>query len=1418
MGSSPDRPLNAPALSLPLSLSQREVWLDQRAWQGCAHLNIGGGAFLVGRLDLARFEHALRLLVNRCDALRLAPLADGTQQLLPFFEPRLEVVDIAHGQPLDASAAKQAMRDWWNARIREPFVLGGQPPWRFALLRANDELHGLTIQFHHLVMDGWGTTQVMREWAEIYQALGQEARPGEEFTELHQLVQIHGAGDQPQAAAPGTPPAGSAPAASYLDFIEESTQYQASALFERDANYWRQHLHELPKPLIEPRRRLAAEPDGGSAPSSGAKSLPPAHVVTQQLEQADYAALSNAALALGATPFTCFLAALALYFARVQERQSVLIGVPSLNRSGRRFRQTPGMFVGILAIKIQLEPQSSAAELLAHVAQQVQGALRHPRYPLSDLSHQLQLLREGRDSLLDVLLSFERQDYALEFGAAELQDSRQLFAGLARYPLAVTVCEFAGAADTEMVLESSSLAFSAAETAMLGRRIWHLAQTLVQEPRDRLSQFEIVPGEERWALLEGLHKDLAQLDAPQPYIDLFEHQAALRPEACALIWEQPEGQGQEGTTCQLSYSALARRVESLAGQLRQLGATRNKVVALAAERSPEMVVALLAIGRAGAAFLPLDPQLPHARLASILLDSEAVALLVDSHLSAELPPLHSRCLRIPKLSEPIPAPGTAGAAEAVHAESLWTWAKARPEDLAYVLFTSGSTGRPKGVMIEHDTLSRRLAWLSRAWAINASDRSAQGTQLGFDPALIELLLPLTQGASIALPPPGRLHPQKLAAFILKHEATFSAFVPTTLGGLLAGWRGKNSKSKQLKLRVACCGGEVLAPELAQRFVDETGVQLYNVYGPTETAIFATAWLCQGSQDANGDAEPGMQTMEPSGDIPIGRPIDDTRIYVLSPDLEPQPFGVPGDIFIGGKAVARGYLGRPDLNALAFVPDPFVEASLPPQRMYRSGDRGWLDTLGNLHFSGRNDRQIKLRGYRIELGDVEAACCAVPGVKQAVVQKIDHEGKALLHAWLALELPLGLPEVQAGLRARLPDYMRPSSFTLMAELPLSSNGKIDHKALPEPLLAGVKAEHREANTELERELQKQWTLALRAPQPKPAASEEHTAEAPLPLVGLHDNFFDLGGDSLAALSILDAMEQVLGRRLPLQLITDNPTIAQLAQTLTKPQARPGILRAMNYSPGAAPLYLASSGHGDVMRLQNLASALKGEVNLFMLQAPLDPAPTTMAEFASLYADSILAQNNPPGWLAGFSVGGITAIETANELARRGHAVRGLILLDSIHPDAMFGGAGSWRTLGWLVQKLHVQDLSMNGRRLGAMFSDPGLISQVLALRGYRCAGFEGPVLLIKSTGLASWNRLLFKPWQRLMPKSMVTREVSGLHGSIFEPQHVDQLANELREFLQACEALEGRSDHAGDAEPLVALSDTTSQNLPSGLLA
>ncbi len=1286
MGS--QQPAALSPIVLPLAVSQREVWLDQRAWPGSAHLNIGGGGFLIGPLDQALFMLALRQLVADTEALRLVPLSDGTQRLLPPFEPQLELIDVS-----DAPDVRGAMRDWWRQRISDPFVLGELPPWRFALLRGGNELHGLSIQFHHLIMDGWGTTQVMRRWSEIYNALAQ----GQCVPEL--------------------------PGASYQHFIEESNQYRRSHAFARDEAFWLKQLSEPPAPLIENRLRQR-ESD----------VLPQAHLVQQVLEHEAYSQLGRQVAALGFTPFSCFLAALALYFWRTSGRDELVIGVPCLNRSGRRFEYTPGMFVGLLALRLRITPGMTSVQLLEQASRQMQASLRHARYPLSELGHQLQLMRQGRDSVMDVLLSFERQNYRLQFGAAQLRDSRQLFAGKARYPLAVTVCEFDKDADLELVLEASTTCFARDETELLGRRLWCIAKQLAADPEQPLAGLAIMPQEERWAILEGLHKDLAQLDEPPPtFIERFEHQAALQPEACALVWDGGV----------LSYAELNGQASALAPALRAAGAAPERVVALAVPRSPEMVVALLAVAKSGAAFLPLDLDAPEARLREVLQDSGAVALLVSQETPQAVVALHASVLRVPR-----PQPNAA-------TYNVPDWHKAGPDNLAYVLYTSGSSGKPKGVMMPHGSLSRRLAWLAKSWAINSLDRAAQTTQLIFDPALIELLLPLTQGASVALPPPGRLHPERLAEFMLAHGATFCALVPSTLAGVLSGLRGR----ERLKLRVACCGGEVLPVEMANRFLAETGAQLYNVYGPTETAIFATAWRCVPSA---GDSA-----------LPLGRPIDDTRIYVLDERFQPQPFGVTGEVFIGGGALARAYLARPELSDECFLPDPFR----PGARMYRTGDRGWLDCQGQLHFAGRTDRQIKLRGFRIEPGDVEAACLAVPGVKQAVVQKVEHEGVARLHAWLEGQVELTTAEVQAVLRTRLPDYMVPAGFSLVLTLPLNGMGKIDLQALPMPSAPSGSAARRAPSGVLEPELLALWEQVLRV---RP--------------ISVHDNFFDLGGDSLAALAIFGAMEDRLGRHVPLQLISEYPTIELLARVLAAPQARPGVLRRLSEKSDAPPLFLAASGYGDVLRFQTLARALAGVMSVYMLQPPYGDPPASTADLAEVYADSVTALGLAPGWVAGFSVGGVVALETACVLHERGVAPLGLMLLDTIHPKTVVGSSGSWNTLDWLVRKLHVQELTMNGRRLGAMFSDPGLIAQVMAQRAYRCRGFDGPCLLIKSSGLASWNRILFKPWLRLMPDRITEQVVSGLHGSIFEAGHVDELAQALSHFVSVHARMETTGTH------------------------
>ncbi len=1285
--------------TLPLAMSQREVWLDHCAWPGSAHLNIGGGCFLVGQLDRPLFRRALRALVNESEALRLLPQADGSQVLLAQYEPVLEEADLSH-----FPHPRHAMREWGSQRIRSEYELGHgsvTPPWRFALLHGGPELHGVTILFHHTIMDGWGTTLVLKRWAEHYNAL----RRGE---------------------AP--PPRG----ASYLQFIEESRKYHASPGFTRDGEYWLRQLEPLPEPVIE-RRHHGAAAHGG---------LPAAHLVSHAVEHGRYAQLSAAAAERGLTPFICFLAGLALYLSRSSGRQELLIGVPCLNRLGPRFKQTLGMFVGVMPLRLALSEEMSAGELLAHVAHRLQEGLRHARYPLSELGRQLRLMRLGRDSLLEVMISFERQDYGLHYGEARLTEPYQLFNGWARYPLAITVCEFAagdadGSRDPALVVEASAACFSADETALLAQRLWWTAQQLVMGPPERhLSELSIMPPAEASALINGLHKDVAQRAAPPSFIEQFEQQAALRPQATALVWD-------EGS---LNYAELNQRADRLAMALHAAGAAPERIVATALPRSPELVVALLAIAKAGAAFLPLNPEMPPARLREILQDSGALALMLPYVSDSALNELHPLTLRVRpmQLAEP-PA----------HVPLHPAWRHAGPHELAYVLYTSGSTGGAKGVLMPHASLSRRLAWLARAWGIDSNDRAAQTTQPSFDPALIELLLPLTVGASVALPPPGRLHPRRLAEFILRHGATFCALVPSTVAGLLSGIQGREG----LKLRVACCGGEVLPPELANRFIAETGARLYNVYGPTEAAIFATAWPCVPSAT--------------NAALPLGRPIDDTRIYVLDAALRSLPFGVSGEIYIGGGALARGYLGRPELDREQFLSDPF----LPGGRMYRTGDRGWLDAQGLLHFGGRADRQIKLRGYRIEPGDIELACLAVPGVEQAFVQKIERDGVPRLHAWIA---PDGQPALTSAtlltaLRDRLPDYMLPASISLLAALPLTATGKIDARALPAPQALPLNASPpRGVLNTLEEQLRSLWQQALNR---KVA-------------IGPQDNFFDLGGDSLAALEILGAMEERLGRSLSLQLISQHPTIEELAQALARPQPLAGVIQALSAGSSAStPLYIAASGYGDVLRFQTLARALHGLLDVHMLQPPREKLPRTPQELAERYADSIAARGLPSGWLAGFSVAGVAALETARVLQQRGQPPLGLLLLDTIHPDAVLGGTSSWRTLGWLVHRLHVEDLSMNGRRLGAMFSDPGLVAQVMALRGYRCAGLSGPTLLVKSSGLNGWGSLFFRAWRQLIPQ-LQTAEVSGLHGSMFEAARVGELARTIQQFTLARATITG----------------------------
>lgn len=1269
MESAADSPLAIERL--PLSLSQQEVWVDQRAWPGSTHLNIGGAGYVDGPFDLALFRQALASLVRENEALRLVPQVDGGQILLQTFEPSLRIVDLS-----GELAPREAMRAWWQAWMAEPFAFDGRPPWRFALLRHDDSLHALCIQFHHLIMDGWGASQVMQRWAAHYNA-------------LQQGIPV------PPTNDPG-----------YRQFISESLEYRDSVAFEKDAQFWREQLPQMPAQLFERRYPV---------PSMG--RVPPALIAKLALSRSDYERLENVAQAAGTTLFAFMTAAIAVYLARSAGRSEVVIGLPSLNRSGRRYRESLGMFVGVFPLVVRLTNDMTVAELLVSVSLGLKAAVRHQRYPISELARYLGAIRQRRDSIFDVLFSFERQDYDLGFGAGRITGARQIFSGLARYPLGITLCAFQATQDVELTLEASPVCFSAEETNYLIRRLWHLMQDMADHPTCSLASLSLLPVEERQALLPVVAATATA--PPQTFVASFEQWVERTPRATAVVWDGG---------C-LDYRTLNDWANHLAKRLRELGAGRDCVVAVAMERSPEMLTTLLAIAKAGAAFLPLDPDAPLARLRAILEDSKALALVVQSAWHARFAGLHATVLA----EEPAQS----------WAEMPNPYQGPHAGDLAYVLFTSGSTGRPKGVMIEHAALARRLAWISETYGVQPSDRSGHFTQYTFDPALIELFLPLINGASVALPPPGRLSPTALGPFALRHGVSIAALVPSTLRGLL----DSIPESSGLRLRVACCGGEVLPVDLAERFVRQTGARLFNVYGPTEAAIFVSAWECR--------APPREAA------LPVGRALSDSCIYVLDERLQMLPFGVVGEIFIGGRVLARGYVNRPDLDEGCFFADPFLAGG----RMYRTGDRGWLDVEGILHFVGRNDHQIKLRGYRIELGEIEATLLTLEGVQQAAVSLIEISGKKVIHAWVSGLPSIALAALRSQLASRLPDYMVPQGITLLPALPLGATGKIDHASLPEPGIAMVQTPSRPPGNPMERALLALWQAVLKRDD-----------------LTIADNFFDVGGDSLAAIDILAGMETLIGRPVPLFSLIENPSIEQLARFLIAPSRVMEQEGAMlHLHGGKLPLYFAASGQGDLIRLRNLAAVLGDVCDFYMLQPPLDSVFSSIPELAAHYATKIV-ENGRPGVVAGFSVGGIAALETARCLAEQGFPVEKLILVDAIYPGRLMRSAIFWRAMGWLARNFKAYDLSLNGRHLGALFNDAGLLAQIDAMAKYRAEPCEQSVCLIKSSGMARWQRWAFKPWRDLFGVGLREIEVRGMHGSIFEQDNVEALAAVIRKAM------------------------------------
>ncbi|MCK6233447.1 amino acid adenylation domain-containing protein [Stenotrophomonas indicatrix] len=899
-------------------------------------------------------------------------------------------------------------------------------------------------------------------------------------------------------------------------------------------------------------------------------------------------------------PWPDVLAALAAeYVRRMSASEEVVLGVPYMARLGNAAARVPAMVMNVLPLRVA-GGEGGVEEFCRRIGRQLSQSRKHGRYRGEQLRRDLGLVG-AQHRLHGPLINV--QPFYKPLALPGVQASLEV---LSTGPVDDLTLGFRGDGQTllDLEIEANPALYGLDDMKAHARRLLHFVSAALLA--EDIATVPLATPEESKQVVHGFNATTHALP-DTTLVELLQQGMDRDPSAAALVF---------GDTT-LDHAALEARSFALAAQLRSLGVGPGTVVAVALPRSLELVIALLAVLRAGGAYLPLDLAHPAERLARILASAQPVCVLAEASVQ-------SRLSDVPVLPP-----------------EQWTdvsfaapWPGPMGDDAAYVIYTSGSTGEPKGVVIEHRAIVNRLLWMREHYGIGADDRILQKTPATFDVSVWEFFLPLLCGATLVLAgPDAHRDPTELARLIRVHGVTTAHFVPSMLDAFLAA-----SASQDLRLRRVFTSGEALDAALRDRFHARMQSELHNLYGPTEAAVDVSWW------PASVD--------DRSRPVPIGFPVWNTRLYVLDARMQPVPVGVAGDLYLGGVQLARGYLGRDDLTAERFLADPF----LPGERIYRTGDVARWRGDGAVEYLGRSDHQVKLRGLRIELGEIEAALRELPGMDRVeVLLRDDLPGEARLVAYVPTAL-LDAAELRSHLLARVPDYMVPSAFVGVDHWPVTANGKLDRSALPKP--RQQEAAGQAPRTPLEQELAGLFAQALGRELP----------------VAVDVDFFSIGGDSLSAVHLLLAIEQRWRCELGLGALFAQPTVAALAARIAEPPARadhalgPVIALSASDEATAAPLFVLHPAGGIAWNYRALARALQPTRAVYGLQSPaLDatqPLPGSIEAMANDYVQRVITlQPQGPIHLLGWSVGGILAQAMAVRLHDIGREVGELVLLDA-----------------------------------------------------------------------------------------------------------------------------------------------------------
>ena len=1247
---------------------------------------------LRGELDAAAFRSAWQCVIDARPALRTAFVWEGLDEPLQVVRKSVALP----WQEQDGPAAAEL----FNAHRAGGFDPGRAPLMRFLLLREHDNLHRLVWTHHQLLLDGWSLGLVLEDVFTAYEQLRRSGTP---------------------VLTPRPP------YSDYIAWLQGRDPQEA-------ASFWHSELRGFtaltPLPLAD-RAAESGEVTCGARVGEAQRALSP------QLT----AALAALARGERITQSTIIQGAWALLLQRCSAADDVIFGATVAGRTPeiQGVERAIGLFINTVPVRVRSEGRDRLAPWLRELHARFAALRRFEHSALTDVRRWSDL--PGAVPLFESIVVFQNYPYdkALGGGRGSIELTDLAAHEQTNYPLALIV-----APGRRLVLR---MAYDRRrfDRASVGRLLGYLETLLagaVADPGQRLSRLPLLADGQRRQLLAEWNRTGTGYPHDRCIHELFEEQARRQPEATALAMAGGET---------VSYRELQRRAEELAGRLRRRGVRSESLVAVLLDRGPQLVVALLAVLKAGGAFVPLDPENPPQRLAYQLADSGALLLVSTTGRAAGLElPAGTRPLLLDQ-------PDNGGGKPAI--------AQPGPGNLAYLIYTSGSTGAPKGVLLEHRGLTNLALAQAEDFGVRPGSRVLQFAALGFDALVSEVFVPLAAGATLCLAERERLLPgPPLAQLLREQQITMVTLPPSALAVL--------DPDTLPALNTVVAAGEECPLTVAARWW-MPGRPLVNAYGPTEATVCAT------SQHI--DAAPAAAPA-------IGRPIANKEVFVLDERLEPVPVGVAGELYIGGVGLARGYHHQPALTAGRFLPHPHT--TRPGARLYRTGDRARYRADGRLEFLGRVDNQLKIRGYRIEPAEIETALRQHPSVGDALVTTYhDH-----LTAYLTPHDPQSPPnphQLRSYLQQQLPAYMLPSHYHTLDRLPLTPNGKLDRARLPAPAPARAQA-RTPPRTPLERQLAAIWATTLGCPP-----------------IGIHDNFFELGGDSILAVRVVGRVRAELACNVPVSLLLERPTVAELTAALELAVIHgPTSLVTIQDSGTGIPLFVVHPAAGTVACYLPLARMLGPHQRVYGLQSPGadegEEPVEDLIELARRYIGAIqTVQPRGPYLLAGWSLGGLIAFEMARRLRENEHEVGLVALLDTRLPHRdNLGRPGDdaailalfvreqLRMLGAPapVSEEELRQLDPGERLLAAASALRAPITTVARLldickanqraaHAYRPAPYDGAITLVRVTPGTDYG------WHELA-RSIDVADVPGDHHTLMAEPHVRFVAVALRKRIDA----------------------------------